>query len=129
MQPRALDPVPSDSKKNPPAHEIFKNLSAPRKRKKRDSLPQEGRVSFQEYEELLADRPQKLTAEQVNYRKAEGEEKCRICIHFFTQGGGERRNTCEIFRPENEHVDSEFVCDFVTSDGKKYPLLDKEEEE
>jgi hypothetical protein len=122
---RALDPTPSESK-TPPPHEILKNFS--KRVRKHGSSPPEGRVSFEEYEQLLEDRPQKFTADQVNYREAEGEEKCRRCIHFFTQGGGERRNVCEVFRPDNEDVDPDFVCDFVTQDGKKYPLQKEEGE-
>jgi hypothetical protein len=120
--PKALDPVPSGSKQSPPVHEIFKNL--PRQRRgKRDSPAQEGRVSFEEYEKLVENRPEKLTAEQVNYRKAEDPgQECEHCLHFYKQVAGEQRTTCEILRLEPEaSIDPEWVCDFMTRDGSEYP--------
>lgn len=128
--PRGLDPPPVETEKKSGklvAHEIFRNTpdDVPRKR---GSSP-EGRVSFPEYEELLSDRPEKFSQEEVNYREAEGEEKCKLCFHFFTQGGGDRRTVCEIFRPsgEDESVNPGYVCDFFTKDSKEYPLLEEED--
>jgi hypothetical protein len=125
--PRNLEPPPVETekgdKKKLVAHEIFRNTpdaaAAPRKR---GSRPQ-GRVSFQEYEELLSDRPEKFTAEQVNYRKAEDPgQECEHCIHFYEQVAGEKRTVCEILRLEPEaSIDPEFVCDFQSRDGKEYP--------
>src|ERR1700684_4200065 len=103
--PKSLAPVPEESKKNPPAHEIFKNLPA-QSPKKRGSQP-EGRVSFSEYTALTRDRPSKFNQEEVNYRKAEGEEICSGCIHFY-KGKAAGRNVCEILRtsPEESIKDS-----------------------
>lgn len=126
--PRALESTPEDAPKVPPAHEVFKNFPRPKKssasQAKRGSSPQAGRVSFEEYEAVVSDRPEKLTEEQVEYRDAEGKEKCKVCWHFFTQGGGDRRTVCEIFRPSDDgNVEPEKVCSFFTPDGEEYPLL------
>jgi hypothetical protein len=115
--PRDLDPLPQEK---PPgkkliAHEVLKSQEPVR-------------ATFREYEALVEDHPEKLSAEEVDYRDAEGEEKCKLCFHFFTQGGGDRRTVCEIFRPtgEDENVDPNYVCRFFTEDMEEYPLLENE---
>jgi hypothetical protein len=118
---RSLDPVPEESKKSPPAYEIFKNLprTSP---KKRGSSP-EGRVSFSEYTALTRDRPSKFNQEEVNYREAEGEEHCAGCLHFYI-GKVAGRNVCEILRVQpEESIKPDWVCDFYTENGTEYPLF------
>lgn len=82
-------------------------------------------VSKDLYERLIENRPLKLSEEEVNYREAEGEEKCKACSHFFTREV-DKFHTCEIFRPEPERsVETNHVCDFFTNDGDKFPLLEE----
>lgn len=111
--PRDFDPLPQEKPKGKKliAHELLKSQEP-------------SRATFPEYEEMVADRPEKFTAEEVNYRKAtDPGSECEHCVHFFQQVAGERRRTCEIFRPagKDESVNPEWVCDFMTRDGKTYP--------
>jgi hypothetical protein len=128
--PRELEPPPSEPKKGRKlvAHEIFSSFPPETPPKKRGSSPRStGRVSFSEYEKMLADRPTKFSQEQVNYRKAEDVGKaCQYCIHFYQQVAGEKRTVCEILRLEPEGpIDPEWVCDFTSRDGKEYPYQEK----
>lgn len=83
-------------------------------------------VTLDTYREIVADRPHKLNAEQVGYRKAEaGEPSCKACLHFF-----ERRldkfGVCELYRDEDideQGINPNWTCSFQTVDGKKFPLL------
>ena len=80
-------------------------------------------VSKDLYDRIIADRPFKLNAEEVNYRKSEGEELCESCNHFFLRNI-DNHATCEIFRPANdEPVEFNYVCDFFSTDGEEFPLL------
>lgn len=79
-------------------------------------------MSFAEYQELIADRPEKAEPDAVNYRDAEGKERCSRCIHFFQS---KDRAVCEIMRPEDEEdVEPNYVCNFYTFDGEEFPLQD-----
>ena len=83
-------------------------------------------VTLAQYRALLKDRPEKFSQADVFYRRGEGKERCRGCIHFFTSI---RRQTCEIFRPCNdESVKPEWVCDFWTKNGSDFPLLERKAE-
>lgn len=122
---KELEPTPTstpEGKKKLPAHEVLQNYPPPRRRGRGAS---NGRASFADYEKMLSDKPTKFSAAEVNYREAEGSERCKLCFHFFTQGGGDRRTVCEIFRPtgEDENVDPNYVCDFFTKESEEYPLL------
>lgn len=76
-----------------------------------------------EYKDLLDDRPVKLSPEDVEYREAEElSRRCARCIHFY-----ERKTdvygVCEIMRPESDKaVDPDYVCQFFTNDGEKFPM-------
>ena len=124
--PRSLEATPDEeSSKVPPAHEVLKNFTRSKKKAQplRASSPT-GRVSFEEYTALTRDHPPKFNEEEVNYREAEGEEKCSGCLHFYT-GEVAGRNVCEILRPEGESIEPDYVCRFTTTDGQTYPLLEK----
>jgi hypothetical protein len=83
-------------------------------------------VTLSLYSRLVNDRPFKLDEDEVSYRKSDREEVCHTCIHFFTRVA-DSFHTCEIFRPQNdESVRPDWVCDFWSEDGKKFPILDKE---
>lgn len=84
--------------------------------------PPKGKLTQAQYDEMIDDRPYKiLEASRVGYRKGEGEERCENCFHFFV-GKVAGRNVCEIFRPKNEDVNPDFVCDWWTEDGHRFPL-------
>ena len=83
------------------------------------------RPSFRDYLKMLADRPPKFDAKQVEYRKSDGDQDCGTCVHFY-QSEAADRSVCEIFRPDkDESVKPDWTCDFWTSDGVRFPLLDK----
>jgi hypothetical protein len=76
------------------------------------------------YDRMIADRPLKFDADEVNYREADSESSCGKCIHLFSRIV-DSHNTCEIFRPADDaSVDKNFVCDFFSKDGEEFPLLD-----
>jgi hypothetical protein len=84
-------------------------------------------VSKNFYERLMQSRPVKFDAEEVSYREAEGEEKCQNCQHFFERVI-DKFHTCEIFRDEETDkngVSPNFRCDFFTSNGTDFPLLEE----
>ncbi len=99
-------------------------------------------ITITEYEKLVADRPQKFSAEQVGYKDhtPRGQnEICSSCLHFY-RGEVAERTVCEIFRPEGgKDVEALGFCLFWTLEGKRFPLLkparvktlvgDEEEEE
>ena len=95
-----MDPPPKEEPKRKKlvAHEVLKGVSE-----------EPSRATFAEYQAMVDDRPEKLNEEEVNYRDAEGQERCGVCFHFFMQGGGERRTTCEIFRPTGEDTDVKLI--------------------
>jgi hypothetical protein len=111
----ALDPVPMREKKSPSLARGFA-----RALHKKSASP----ATFEEYKEMVADRPVKFDGAQVNYHEADGEERCATCFHFFI-GAVAGRNVCEIMRPVPEKsIDPEYVCDFVTTNGTNFPLLE-----
>lgn len=81
-----------------------------------------GRATFREYTKMIADRPPKFSADQVNYREARGDEACGWCVHFY-QSKGAQRSVCEIFRPAGDKsVKANWTCDWFTDDGVRFPL-------
>ena len=78
------------------------------------------------YEEMMADRPEKFSPEDVDYRKGTGGEICGRCLHFYERKI-DRYGVCEILRLEDDApIEETKVCDYYTHDGKNFPLLDKE---
>lgn len=85
---------------------------------------QEEKPSLEEYEKLVEERPRKWSAEQVNYRPGDGPEFCKGCRHFYERRL-DRFGVCEVFRSketDEEGVQPNFVCDWWTQDGRKFPL-------
>ena len=88
-------------------------------------------VSLSEVKKQLADRPWKFHEGEVDYRPANGRSKhrCATCEHFFRS---KSRAVCELFRPtgdtqtETVSVRGDWVCDFWTGDGIRYPDAEKE---
>jgi hypothetical protein len=84
------------------------------------------KITKRDYDDMVADRPEKFSAEQVGYRKAPrgSEQRCENCAHFYTRqvdGFG----VCEIFRSEQTDVsgvDPKWLCDWWTLDGTDHPL-------
>lgn len=76
------------------------------------------------YDELLSAQVEKFTPEDVNYRDSENDrEQCRKCIHYLVRRV-DGFSLCEIVRPEdNDPIDPDYVCQFFTKDGEKFPLL------
>lgn len=82
-------------------------------------------VSKELVERLMANRPFKLSAEEVDYRETEDEDAiCGNCIHFFKRVV-DGLTTCEIFRNEEtdeKGVDPSKTCDFhegISDEGNK----------
>lgn len=82
-------------------------------------------VSLREVKKQLADRPKKFNERDVDYRRANGSNhRCLTCEHFFRS---KSRNVCELFRPTGDtetktvSVRGDWVCDFWTGDGIRYP--------
>ncbi len=83
-------------------------------------------VSKEAYNRLTENRPYKFDAKEVNYRDADGDEKCAGCLHFYTRKV-DGFHTCEIFRPaDDSSVDPAYVCDFHSVNGTDFPLLDED---
>jgi hypothetical protein len=84
-------------------------------------------ATFEQYQKLIEDRPEKFTPEEVHFRKATVyEPKCAGCLHWFFSPM-RADSVCEIMRPDtgdSETVPSWFTCKFQTSDGKDFPLLE-----
>ena len=81
-------------------------------------------ATLDEYKRIMLDRPEKLSAEQVDYRRADGDMICGKCFHFYERRIDDR-GTCEIFRsPESDEdgVKPYFTCSFYTVDGDEFPL-------
>lgn len=80
--------------------------------------------SLKDYDKMILDRPAKFTAEEADYSKAEGPERCSNCIHLFTREIDGYR-VCEIVRPEPEaSIKLTWKCKFQTADGEQFPLLE-----
>jgi len=78
------------------------------------------------YDELMDDRPRKMTPEQAHYESApEGQvQRCANCFHFYTRPL-DNHHVCELVRPANdENIKPEWYCHFW-NDGKsdELPLL------
>jgi hypothetical protein len=81
-------------------------------------------ATLKDYQQLMEDRPEKFTAEEVNYRAADSDHRCDTCMHFYTRYL-DRHHTCEIFRPDDDaSVRPEYTCSFQTPDGDQFPLLE-----
>ena len=79
-------------------------------------------MDFDTYERLIQNHPFKFSPEEVNYRKGEGDPRCKNCAHFFTRKL-DGFTVCEIMRVSedtDESVDPRYVCDFQ-NDGDEYP--------
>ena len=83
-------------------------------------------VSFDDYLDLLRDRPVKFTAAEVGFKRGggEGRERCGNCIHWYASPASPRQ-VCEIYRPvDDTSVRARDLCQFFTPDGDRYPRLD-----
>lgn len=81
-------------------------------------------MTKEDYNNLVSDRPDKATAEEVKYRLAEGKERCYDCLHFFVRRL-DKFAVCEIFRSEDtdeDGVNPKYVCDWFTPNGDDFPL-------
>lgn len=88
-------------------------------------------VTFEQYQQVVADRPKKFTAEEVGFEPASsGAERCQGCWHWY-QGPKAGRQICEIFvgQGEERQVNPEAVCKFWTADGAAFALLEQEKPE
>ena len=73
------------------------------------------------YDELAE--VEKFSPEDVNYRDSEDKHQCRNCVHFLVRKV-DQFGICEVVRPaDDEPIDEDYVCDFWTRDGEKFPLL------
>jgi hypothetical protein len=84
------------------------------------------KIDQHDYDELMADRPRKFTADEVGYRKAPrgSEYRCGNCFHFYARQI-DGRTVCEIFRsPETDEdgVDPRYFCTWWNSNGIDHPL-------
>ncbi len=85
-------------------------------------------ITFSTYDRIMSTRPFKLDGEEVNYRKAEGEEACEKCAHFFSRVV-DGWKTCELVRDvktddDETPIKPDYVCDFFNVDGKTFPLYE-----
>ena len=87
-------------------------------------------VSLSLYRRLMDNRPLKFNEDEVNFRKSDGDERCEGCVHYFTRGV-DGYSVCEIYRSDTEErsIPPDYVCDFHTTDGEKFPLLDGDGDE
>lgn len=83
-------------------------------------------VTMKRYLEVMSDRPEKLSADDVEYGPApEGSAmRCSACLHYFRRAI-DGFTTCELFR--NRETDAngvrpDFRCGFYTLDGQVFPL-------
>lgn len=77
------------------------------------------------YDLVVESRPFKLGRVDVEYRKSDGPEYCKNCLHFYERRW-DKFGVCEIFRDEKtdeKGVNPEYVCSFQTPDGNDFPLL------
>lgn len=82
----------------------------------------------EEYERLMADQPEKLTAAQAHYEEApEGQhERCKNCVHSYTRNVN-KVHVCELVRPDEDEINPEWYC-HLWNDGKsdELPFLKEE---
>lgn len=84
--------------------------------------------TWEAYEELLADHPEKFTAKDVNFSKDSGGYPCAGCIHFYI-GAQAEMTVCEIYRPKDAGpVPPDGTCDFW-NDGRHFPKAKKPEKD
>ena len=75
------------------------------------------------YDSLMESAVEKFTPDDVNYRDSEDKHQCRNCVHFLVRKV-DQFGICEVVRlPDEEPIDEDYVCDFWTRDGEKFPLL------
>ena len=83
-------------------------------------------VSKDLYDRIVADRPFKLSADEVNFREGGSEAHCRGCVHYYVRKA-DGFTVCEIYRPEDDAmIPADGVCDFFSEDGENFPLLKPE---
>ncbi len=87
-------------------------------------------ITKRDYDDLIEDRAEKFTVEQVGYRKAPrgSEQRCENCLHFYKRVI-DSHTTCEIFRNEEVDtlgVDPKWICDWWTKNGDAHPLAPEE---
>lgn len=92
-------------------------------------------ATFQDYLDLLQERPEKFGADDVAFEpKSDSvEERCSRCYHFY-QNAVSPRKVCEIYRADEEEetdkgVPPGGVCKFFTHDGQNYPRLSDQDYE
>jgi hypothetical protein len=75
------------------------------------------------YQQIIEDRPHKLSGEDVGYRKGEDKFICGRCLHFFERGV-DGFGVCELVRlKDDEPIKDDKVCDYWTKNGEDFPLL------
>jgi hypothetical protein len=83
-------------------------------------------VTLDAYKRLTANRPYKFSSDEVDYREANGEDKCANCMHLYKRVL-DSYGVCEIFRDgegdDEEPIKDDWVCSFHTVDGEEFPLL------
>jgi hypothetical protein len=81
-------------------------------------------ATLENYDALVADRPPKFTAQEVDFRDRARNPKfrCGSCRHFFV-GPNQLRNVCEILRLHPERsIPAGGDCLFWNKNGKDFPL-------
>jgi len=85
------------------------------------------KATREQYEELIQNRPDKFTPEQVDYAPANSNKlRCGRCLHFFTRNR-DGFHVCEILRSEQidaDGINPFYDCRFFTEDGEHFPLLE-----
>jgi hypothetical protein len=86
-------------------------------------------VSLENVRDILHDRPEKFTAEEVGYRAAPAGSamRCGSCHHMFRRAT-DSFAVCEIFRDEETDalgIDPAFRCMFWSADGTVRPLAEE----
>ena len=82
-------------------------------------------ITLDDYHELMADRPEKFTQDEVGYSATPRyDQVCGECVHYF-RNPATRHTTCEIMRPssDTENVSHVGWCYYWTGDYKTFPLL------
>lgn len=84
------------------------------------------------YEDIINDRPEKFTPEEVGYEAAPlgSAIRCAGCRHYYIRAI-DGFSVCEVMRSDLtdiEGVRPDWRCQFQTVDGDVFPLLDEEDE-
>jgi hypothetical protein len=86
-------------------------------------------ATLSSYRHLLADRPDKFSAQEVAFtmpNRNNTDYYCKECRHWFDSPGA-HRSVCEIYRPaSDESVPPKGKCMFWTRTGERFPLLHQE---